>query len=151
MEMVRPTLLVAEPEPLQALSVRKLVLETAKYNVITAHSTEEAFELVQLFPNISAAVVVRDSAIDCEAIAEQVKKVLKKPVIAVSPQVKQHCKGADHQVSSYEPQDLLDLARSLLGDPREMPGHKHEGAEPHGEARRAPEPARRPQAERFRR
>jgi len=32
----RPTFLMAEPEPEQALSTRKLVLETAKFNVITA-------------------------------------------------------------------------------------------------------------------
>jgi hypothetical protein len=34
----RPTLLVAESEPVEALSVRKLVLETDKFNVLTAHS-----------------------------------------------------------------------------------------------------------------
>src|SRR4051812_48605380 len=43
--MARPTLLVAEPEPEAALSVRKLVLETAKFNVLTAHSDEETVEL----------------------------------------------------------------------------------------------------------
>src|SRR5437763_1250257 len=31
-EMPRPTVLVVEPEPHEALSVRKLVLETAKFN-----------------------------------------------------------------------------------------------------------------------
>jgi hypothetical protein len=39
--MPGPTLLVAEPEPLEALSVRKLVLENAEFNVLTAHSRRE--------------------------------------------------------------------------------------------------------------
>src|SRR5690349_2301472 len=49
--MRRPTLIVAEPEPGQALSTRKLVLETAKFNVLTAHSTDEALDVFQSFPN----------------------------------------------------------------------------------------------------
>ena len=65
--MPRPTLLVAEPEPSQALSVRKLVLETAKYNVLTAHSSREALDLFHLFPNVSMAVLVGDDGIDCNA------------------------------------------------------------------------------------
>ena len=56
--MPRPTLLIAEPDPVQALSVRKLVMETAKYNVMTAHSTREAIDIFHLFPNVSAAVLV---------------------------------------------------------------------------------------------
>src|SRR6185503_18744271 len=67
--MPRPTVLVAEPEPPQSLSVRKLVLETAKFNVLTAHSTREALDIFELFPNISAAVLVGESGLDCDLIA----------------------------------------------------------------------------------
>ena len=41
--MRRPTFIVAEPEPDQALSSRKILLETFKFNVITAHSEPEMF------------------------------------------------------------------------------------------------------------
>ena len=47
----RPAFLVAEPEPEQALSTRKLLLETFKFNVITAHSERETIDLLHLFPN----------------------------------------------------------------------------------------------------
>jgi|SRR5579872_950086 len=57
LQVPRPTLLVAEPEPLQALSVRKLVLETGKFNVLTAHSTRESIDIFHMFPNISGAVL----------------------------------------------------------------------------------------------
>lgn len=131
--------MVAEPEPEQALSVRKLVLETAKFNVITAHSTAEALEIVRLFPNISAAVLVRDPSIDCEAIAASVKRDAGKlPIIAVMPQLTQRCAGADHHVPSHEPEKLLGMVRSLLGDPRMVDGAETQGAAP----RKQPEPSR---------
>ena len=50
----RPAFLVAEPEPEQALSTRKLLLETFKFNVITAHSERETVDLLHLFPDINA-------------------------------------------------------------------------------------------------
>src|SRR5579863_562290 len=53
----RPAFIVAEPEPEQALSSRKLLLETFKFNVITSHSVEETLEMVRLFPNCDALIV----------------------------------------------------------------------------------------------
>ena len=112
--MHRPTIMVAEPEPSQALSVRKLVLETAKFNVLTAHSTEEATELFGLFPNIDAAVLVKGAAsLDCEHVAAHIKSVTDKvPTIGI------RCGGTDHTVQSYDPEQLLNILRGLLGDPR---------------------------------
>ena len=55
--MTRPAFIVAEPEPEQALSTRKLILETFKFNVITAHSVAETLELVSLFPNVQALII----------------------------------------------------------------------------------------------
>jgi DNA-binding response OmpR family regulator len=118
--MPRPTLLVAEPEPTQALSVRKLVLETAKYNVITAHSTREGLDLFQLFPNISIAVLVGGSGeIDCDAIAKAIKAATTKvPIIFLNMRIGAMCRNADHSLASGEPEKLLDLVRSLVGDAR---------------------------------
>jgi len=113
--MPRPTVLVAEPEPLQSLSVRKLVLETAKFNVLTAHSTREALELFELFPNINAAVLVNDESMKCDEIAMRIKGVTDKvPIIGL------RCENVDHQIPSYEPEELLALLRRLLGDPRKL-------------------------------
>lgn len=123
--MPRPTFLVAESEPEQALSVRKLVLETAKYNVLTAHSTREAMELFDLFPKMSAAILVLDSAIDCDQVAGAIKKGNKNmPVVALSPRVAHRCSWADHTLSSHEPEQLVLLMRSLVGDPRSDRGEK---------------------------
>ena len=118
--MARPTFLLAEPEPDQALSVRKLVLESAKYNVITAHSGREAMDLFEIFPNVSAVVLhsqIRD--IDCETVLRNVKGNVPDAVtIFLSAGVAAQCQGADHTVSSHDPEALLNLLRRLFGDPR---------------------------------
>jgi len=117
--MPRPTLLVAEPEPAEALSVRKLVLETAKFNVLTAHSNREAIDLFNLFPNVSAAVIVSGNGINCDDVAQKLRKTSNKlPIIALMPLVGNRCAPADHSLSSHEPQELLELLRGMLGDPR---------------------------------
>ena len=119
--MPRPTLLVAESEPLEALSVRKLVLETGKFNVLTAHSFREALDLFHLFPNISAAVIVMDPKIDGENIARSIKSTVDKiPIIALEQRIGGRCAFADHHIPSDDPQALLELTRSLLGDPRQL-------------------------------
>jgi hypothetical protein len=119
--MPRPTLLVAESESVDALSVRKLVLETGKFNVLTAHSFDEALDLFHLFPGISAAVIVMDAKIDGENLARTIKSTGQKiPVIALEQLIGGRCPFADHHVPSDDSQALLELARSLLGDPRQL-------------------------------
>ncbi len=118
--MPRPTVLVAEPEPREALSVRKLVLETAKFNVLTAHSTPEALDIFHMFPNISAAVLVGDSIIDCNAVAEQITGTVdhKVPVLFLSSPVGGMCRSADYNLDAGEPEKLLNTIRCMLGNPR---------------------------------
>jgi CheY-like chemotaxis protein len=117
--MIRPVILVAEPEPANALSVRKLVLETAKFNVLTAHSTQEALDTLRLFPNFHLALLVMDGVIDVERVAATIKEHnANTPVIAATPRVGEKSQMADLTLSSYEPEELLNVIRSLLGDPR---------------------------------
>ena len=120
--MPRPTLLVAEREPLQALSARKLILETAKFNVITAHSTREALDLFDKFPNLDLAVLAQDESIDCEGIAKAIKNARANlTIIGLSPHGAR-CGYSDHTVSSFEPEALLHMVRSIVGDPRTLAG-----------------------------
>ena len=119
--MSRPTILVAEPEPNEALSVRKLVLETAKFSVLTAHSNEEALNIFRLFPNVDLIVVVGGGRINAELIASTMKKTNNRiPVIALTPHLGQKYECADYTLSSHEPEELVALVRSLEGDPKKM-------------------------------
>lgn len=118
--MPRPALLIAEPEPLQALSTRKLVIETAKYNVLTAHSLEEAIEIADTSPALAALIVLSD-LYGADKLVSTVKK--SKPaltVICLSPNHGGDLKAADYHLSSHEPQQLVELCRKLFGDPRNL-------------------------------
>ena len=52
---MRPIILVADPPDPEALSTRKLVLESAKFNVLTATSLQEADEILDSCP-VTAAI-----------------------------------------------------------------------------------------------
>jgi CheY-like chemotaxis protein len=122
--MVRPTVLVAEPEPPEGISARKLVLETAKFNVITAHSGGEAKALLEKFSNVDAIVLHASlSGLDCQKAVADIKTFpTKAHVIVIAPVDRFDCKEADHLLNSHEPQQLLALLRSLFGDPRLIDG-----------------------------
>lgn len=120
---MRPTILCAEPEPLQALSVRKLVLESAKFNVLTAHSTTEALETIKAFPAIAAAVLLAEDEIGYKRITDAIHKGLPNvPVVVLPPRDGLSHPRADHNLSSHSPEQLVDLMRKLLGDPRATDG-----------------------------
>lgn len=116
----RPTLLIAELEPLQAISARKLVLETAKFNVVTAHSGQETIDLLNKFPAVDG-VIVHSELHDLSAaeVFQDVKKAdARKPTILLISGVARSRKDADYTVASDEPDTLLQLVRKLFGDPR---------------------------------
>ncbi len=120
--MPRPTFLVAEPEPEQALSARKLLLETFKFNVITAHSEGETVDLLQLFPHVNALILhCGIPNFRTETVIQFVKTATPDlPVIALTPTEREFA-WADHVVHSHDPQELLQLVHRLFGDPRQNP------------------------------
>ena len=119
--MTRPAFIVAEPEPEQALSSRKLLLETFKFNVITAHSVSETLELIRLFPKVDALIIhCGIPEFSADNLTEVVKKAAPQmPIIALTP-TERDLKWADHIVHSHSPRELLDLVQKLFGDPRKI-------------------------------
>ena len=118
--MPRPVFIIAEPEPEQALSARKLVIETAKFNVITAHSAKEMLDSLELFPKVNAVII--HSSLKGGTAPKLVRQVKDRhpemTVIVLSPSGNS-TKDADHAVSSHDPQELVNLLRKLFGDPRD--------------------------------
>lgn len=117
--MARPTLLVAEKEPAQALSTRKLILETGKFNVLTAHSVHEAVEICEGTPLLAAMIATADLGSGVEKLVRKTKKLRPElTIICLSPNRTEKMTGADHHLSSHEPEELLELCKKLFGDPR---------------------------------
>ena len=122
--MRRPTFIVAEPEPDQALSSRKLLLETYKFNVITAHSEPEMFDLLYSFPNVDAVILHDDTpGKTAQEIVARIKESSPEmKVIALSPRGLRGSHLADHVVGSHSPEELLHLLQELFGDARRIDG-----------------------------
>jgi len=118
--MNRPTFLMAEVEPPEGVSARKLVLETGMFNVITAYSGKEAIQMFEKFPSTDAVVLhssLRD--IPCQEIVKKIKQIRDDvTIIVLSFSQGFRCDGVKHHISSHEPQELLNLLRDLFGDPR---------------------------------
>ncbi len=130
--MPRPTFIVAEPEPEQALSSRKILLETFKYNVITAHSVAETLDLVDRFPKVDAVILhCSIPGFDVEGMIDKVRSNLAGvPIIALTPSEHGKPSGADHVVHSHDPQALLDLVQNRFGDPRKLPTARNRPSNP---------------------
>lgn len=113
--MTRPCFLVVDREYAASISTRKLVLETAKLNVVTAYSGQEAIETLKRFPAMDGAVV--DLAIrDMEAsdLVRELKTIQPGlPVVVIAAPRSDFCDGADFVLPSFEPAKLLELLQSL--------------------------------------
>ncbi len=100
-----------EVEQPEGISTRKLVLETARHNVITAYTKDAGAELLRRFPNVDVAVV--HTELDNSSFSETVRELKgilgDLPVIGVSPRSDVHKDGADYLIPSHDPQALLTL------------------------------------------
>jgi CheY-like chemotaxis protein len=115
LSMYRPCFLVIDREFPGSISTRKLVIETAKFNVVTAYSGKEAIEMVTRFPAVNG--VVLDGSLEdvtCVDVARQIKQLQPKlPIIVISTPGFSGCPEADYQLESFDPAKLLEILRSL--------------------------------------
>ncbi|HEX3967026.1 MAG TPA: response regulator [Edaphobacter sp.] len=113
--MNRPCFLVIDREFPGSISTRKLVIETAKFNVITAYSGKEAVELAIKFPSVNG--VVLDGGIQdmrCEEVVHQIKALQPTlPVIVILTPGFDGSPQSDYQLDSYDPARLLQTLREL--------------------------------------
>jgi DNA-binding response OmpR family regulator len=113
--MSRPCFLVVDREFSGSISTRKLVIETAKFNVLTAYSASEALETLERFPRVDG--VVLDAGLPdgscCELVTGLRKIQPKIVVIAVSAPGADPVPNADYQLESFDPRRLLALLEKL--------------------------------------
>jgi CheY-like chemotaxis protein len=118
--MLRPCFLVVDNEYPGTISTRKLVLESAKLNVITAYSPEEAIKTLDRFPNVDGVIV--DTQIQGRSCFEVVKQMRRKhgdvPIVTVSPGGQDPCGEEQYHVSNFDPKQLLETLHKIR--PREM-------------------------------
>ena len=113
--MTRPCFLVIDREFAGSISTRKLVIETAKFNVITAYSSAEALDTLRRFPGVSGIVLdagMKD--MPCEILVRSLKAIGPSVlIVVVSTPKAQQCEGADHYLDSFDPSRILALLQKL--------------------------------------
>jgi CheY-like chemotaxis protein len=113
----RLTFLIIEREPAQGLSTRKLLIETAKHNVLTAYSGKEGLRMLERFPNVDAiAVDVTLEDIPCDEFVKEIEKRNSRiKVVALTPnKVRFDCGGVE-LIDSHDPAELLKVLETLGG------------------------------------
>jgi DNA-binding response OmpR family regulator len=113
----RPTFLIAEPAPDEGLSSRKLVIETAYFNVLTAYSGPELLDSIDRFPNSDALVVHTGlPRLDLPAVVKKMReKIPNGLIIALTPTSGFASDGVDAVISSHDPQELLGFVEERFG------------------------------------
>jgi CheY-like chemotaxis protein len=113
--MVRPCFLVIDREFPGTISTRKLVIETAKFNVLTAYSGNEAMETFTRFSAING--IVLDGGMEDISAPDLIRKLKQFqpgiPIIVVAAPGSEDCPQADFQLESFDPAKLLEILRSL--------------------------------------
>ena len=113
--MIRPCFLVVDQEHSGSISTRKLVIETAKFNVITAYSGAEAIQTLNKFSAIDAVVLdasIRD--LPCSDVVKQLKQIQPlMTIIVVGSLGHDFCTGADQYLETFDPAKLLKVLQKL--------------------------------------
>lgn len=112
---MRPCFLIIDNEYPESISTRKLVIETAKMNVITCYSPKEGIETLARFPHVDG--IVLDSEIrgtSCEEFVKQLRAMRRDlPIVIISPGGDRKCDDETHHIRSYDPKQLLELLQKL--------------------------------------
>jgi len=113
--MIRPCYLVIDRETSSGISTRKLIIETAKFNVITAYSSKEAVATLKKYPALDG--VVLDAGMEdmpTEKLIASLKQLQPRitVVLVCSPRFAP-CEDADYTVESFDPRKLLALLEKL--------------------------------------
>jgi hypothetical protein len=103
-------ILMIEEEQPEGLSARKLVVETAKHNVLTAYTVDSGLDLLRRFPNVDAVMVhARQLERKPELLAEVRARCPGKPIILATPFANDSRPDATYVVDSHRPNELVQL------------------------------------------
>ena len=114
--MERPCFIVVDREFPGSISARKLVIETAKFNVITAYDGAEALNCLRRFPKVDGVVVNADMADEEESkkLVDDLRGIVPNlDVIVISAGARVRHDRTEHAVDSLNPKELLECLQSL--------------------------------------
>jgi hypothetical protein len=114
--MDRPCFLVVDREYPGSISTRKLVIESAKFNVITAYDADEAITCLKRFRNVDGVVLNASLGDDqeCRSLIDNLRKIVPGiEIVVTSAGGYRRCDHNEHYIDSFDPKLLLDCLQSL--------------------------------------
>lgn len=107
-------LMIEEEQP-EGISSRKLVVETAKHNVITAYDADTGLNLLQRFPKVDA-VLVHSSLLEKHGnLLREIRNFDPDlPIILAHPFRDAPNRESNHNVDSHNPQQLLKILNEQI-------------------------------------
>jgi DNA-binding response OmpR family regulator len=127
--MTRPCFLVIDREYPGSISTRKLVIETAKFNVLTAYDAEEGIRTLERFPRVDGLVVDADrDDMPCSELISRLRAVRSQvPIVVASSDAERSCGEGVHYVQSFDPKNLLALLQNLHDEATKQVKERDEG------------------------
>ena len=113
---MRPCFIILDSDFPGSISARKLVIESAKLNVITVYGQQEAIETLDRFPHVDGVVVnsEMEGRLSCREIIDKLRSVRGDiPIVTVSASGHAPCDGEQFHVSSYDPRKLLNVLEKV--------------------------------------
>ena len=109
--------LIIESERTDGLSTRKLLLESAKHNVVTAYSGKEGVEMYKRFPNVDAVCIEAEmNDAKSASVASSIRKINPKiRIVGLSPRLAARYEWADKTIDSHDPNALLEVLEEMGG------------------------------------
>ncbi len=109
--IIRLVVLMVEVEQPEGISSRKLILETARHNVLTAYGGDGAVYLLERFPNVDLAIIHTElEGKEFETTVRRLKEM--RPdlyIVAISPVDSGKLEGVNAVLPSFDPQELLEF------------------------------------------
>ena len=111
--MASLVVLMMEEEQPEGLSARKLVVETAKHNVLTAYTLADGLDLLHRFPKVDAVLVHSRLLQEKQDLQGEVRRSCPgKPIILATPFANDKRPEADYIVDSHKPHEVVKLLAS---------------------------------------
>lgn len=126
---MRPCFVILDSDFPGSISSRKLVIESAKLNLITAYSPQEAIETLDRFPHVDGVVINAqlEGKMSCREVIEKMRNVRNDiPIVTVSASGHDPCDGEQYHVSSYDPRNLLNVLEKVRPDCAKAIRHEDE-------------------------
>jgi len=120
--MDRPCFIVVDRDYPGSISTRKLVIESAKLNVITAYDAEEALATLRRFPHVDGVVVnasIGDDGGQCRALIDNLRQIVAGINVVITSAGgaldcdRSHHDNNEHHIDNLNPRELLDCLQSL--------------------------------------